>query len=179
MPYKNKEDLRLSNQRSYYKNKEKWKLTRKKYDSQPKRKKYLSEYQKANREKINQRKKERAIVDLEYRNKRNQMSSEWRKKNPEKQIESKKRSILKKKYGLTSEQFDDLLKEHQEVCAICKTKNVRPNNKKGICIDHNHKTGKVRGLLCDKCNRGIGLFGDSKELLEKAIKYIKKYETNA
>lgn len=73
-----------------------------------------------------------------------------------------------KMYGMTFEDYEKLVIEQDSRCAICgiKTENFH--------IDHCHITNKVRGLLCCKCNPGLGYFSDSVELLEKAIIYLKK-----
>lgn len=80
---------------------------------------------------------------------------------------------MKNKYGLSLDDYDKLLIKQNGVCAICKHKET----KKGIDflpVDHNHKTGKVRGLLCNACNWGIGHLKDDIEILENAIKYLKQ-----
>jgi hypothetical protein len=73
-------------------------------------------------------------------------------------------------YGITLEQFNDLVKLQNDKCAICQTDN--PGNKKNWNVDHDHKTGKVRGLLCWSCNSGIGKLNDNPALLLKAAIYI-------
>lgn len=74
-------------------------------------------------------------------------------------------------YGISCEEYDKLLEKQNGVCAICgnpeKTKNKR------LHVDHCHLTSKVRGLLCGKCNTGIGKFGEDTTVLEAAIRYIK------
>ena len=70
-------------------------------------------------------------------------------------------------YSLSLEDWNRLFQEQEGTCAIC---NEEFTDK--ICVDHDHETGKVRGLLCDKCNRGIGQFNDSTEKLYNAIKYL-------
>ena len=92
----------------------------------------------------------------------------WYKKNSFK-------SVLKCRFGLTLEQYGDMLKKQNGVCAIC----GNPETKKGtfrLSVDHDHKTGKVRALLCDRCNRFLGIVDDNIKLFEKAIKYLKEYE---
>lgn len=74
---------------------------------------------------------------------------------------------LKVRYGITTAEYWDLVAEQNGVCAIC----GNPNGKK-LHVDHDHKTNKVRGLLCGNCNKGIGLFKDDITLLDKAIKYL-------
>ena len=75
---------------------------------------------------------------------------------------------IKKAYGITIDEYEEIEKNQGGVCAICNGK----NNDRRLAVDHCHTTGKVRGLLCGNCNRGIGYFKDSKILLEKTIKYL-------
>lgn len=75
---------------------------------------------------------------------------------------------LKKKYNLDYADYQNLLKEQNYHCAIC------PKTDK-LCVDHNHTTGKVRQLLCDSCNKAIGLFNENPELLKSAIAYLIKH----
>ncbi len=82
---------------------------------------------------------------------------------------------IKSKYGITKDQYLDLLKEQDHKCRICGTGEV-DSGYQTLCVDHCHVTGKVRGLLCDKCNTGLGHFRDNKLVLEAAIKYLKDYE---
>jgi hypothetical protein len=72
-------------------------------------------------------------------------------------------------YGLTPEQYTIMLDSHGGVCAICK----KSGGAKGLVVDHCHETGVVRGLLCVKCNTGIGLLCDDPARLTAAAKYIR------
>jgi hypothetical protein len=84
----------------------------------------------------------------------------------------------KKNYqGIETEQdYLNLLESHNHVCAICKKKSLKLSNNsktfKSLSVDHCHKTNKVRGLLCDHCNQGIGHFFDNIDLLQAAIDYL-------
>lgn len=89
--------------------------------------------------------------------------TEWSNKNKDK----RKYYILKSATGVTKDQYDDLLNEQKNVCAICDGK-----LSKKLSVDHCHKTNLVRGLLCSKCNFGLGYFNDDPELLKKAISYL-------
>ncbi len=71
-------------------------------------------------------------------------------------------------YGLTKQDYEDLIKLQNCSCAICGQK--VPKDK--FHTDHNHKTGQVRSLLCGLCNRGLGQFKDNTESLQKAISYL-------
>ena len=75
-----------------------------------------------------------------------------------------------KLYGLSVEDYENLLKESGGVCAICKNK-----PEKRLHIDHCHNTGKIRKLLCITCNSGLGMFKDDVNLLAKAIKYLEDH----
>ena len=75
---------------------------------------------------------------------------------------------LERKYGITLSQYAFMLREQRGACAICKYRMVK------VCVDHSHVTHKVRGLLCAKCNWGLGQFDDSPERLENAAKYIRE-----
>lgn len=71
-----------------------------------------------------------------------------------------------------------MLKDQNSKCNICGKKESRKNRYGGVSrlsIDHNHKTKKVRSLLCSRCNAGLGFFNDDTQLLEKALKYLKDY----
>lgn len=83
-----------------------------------------------------------------------------------KTAEISRRSYLKKKWGMTVEEFNELRNFQQGLCAICKI------NADILHIDHNHKTGKIRSLLCNNCNRGIGHLKESIEIMLAAINYI-------
>jgi len=85
--------------------------------------------------------------------------------------ETKRKHMLSCKYKLTPEGFSELLVKQNNRCAICGTTEWgRPSPS----VDHCHNTGRVRGLLCNTCNRALGLFKDSEELLLLAANYIKE-----
>lgn len=114
----------------------------------------------------------------------------WREENPEKYKEQYKNNIAKQKcseyyhnnkdtvkntylqtnYGITLEDYNFLLEKQNEKCKICN--NECPTGK-SLAVDHNHKTGKVRGLLCKNCNIGLGMFFDNLDFLESAVLYLK------
>jgi hypothetical protein len=92
----------------------------------------------------------------------------YAKEHPEKVKEWARKAYLKKEYGLTGEAYIELLTKYQSSCAIC-------GAKRGLGVDHKHDATKaVRGILCGSCNRGLGMFRDSPQLLEKAILYLEE-----
>lgn len=84
----------------------------------------------------------------------------------EKNKQRKKFNQIKLNYGLTQSDYEQLEKSQNYCCKIC-------NQLTKLCVDHCHLTGKVRGLLCTNCNRGIGYLKESIYNLENAIQYIK------
>ena len=82
---------------------------------------------------------------------------------------------LKKSFGITPAEYDKKLAEQENKCAICGMV-YEGSMRKRFAVDHDHTTGLIRGLLCSGCNTGIGGLGDSVELLEKAIKYLKLWK---
>ena len=81
---------------------------------------------------------------------------------------------LRINFGVDSTWYDDTLESQGGCCAICGTSD---NGGKSFAVDHDHSTGEVRGLLCDSCNRAIGMLGDSTEVLQNAIDYLKEHKT--
>lgn len=79
----------------------------------------------------------------------------------------------KRNFGITLNDYNIILKNQKGKCAICKQKE---SNGKNLSVDHDHKTGKVRGLLCNNCNRSLGLLKDDISVLKNCIKYLKKNE---
>ena len=94
-------------------------------------------------------------------------------KNSEKYKLQRRDSLLRKNFGVTLEQYNQMLNSQNGVCAICNQhteKEVRM-----LAVDHCHKTGKVRGLLCRFCNQALGQFNDDTQRLSNAINYLNKY----
>lgn len=94
--------------------------------------------------------------------------SQWHRENPERYRET----YLQRKYGISSIQYQSMYDSQNGLCAIC----GRPEISKILmAVDHDHRTGRVRALLCTKCNKGLGHFDDDKEQLLKAAEYLEKF----
>jgi hypothetical protein len=78
-------------------------------------------------------------------------------------------------FNITLEEYNELLKKQNYKCAICNGYEISYRNEV-LSVDHNHNTGEIRGLLCNTCNRALGLFKDNENLLKNAIKYLKQNE---
>lgn len=83
-------------------------------------------------------------------------------------------NTLKRKYSINLEDYDKMLQEQKSCCAICSAK-VEEERDNVLVVDHNHLTGEVRGLLCHKCNTGLGLFRDNQGYLLEAVEYLRKF----
>lgn len=101
----------------------------------------------------------------------------WREANPDRVSEYRQRwggykraARLREKYGLTVEDYEALLGQQGGVCALC---GGIEECGKLLAVDHCHETGRVRGLLCNRCNRGIGYFKDDPDALIRAASYLR------
>ncbi|CAB4167363.1 Recombination endonuclease VII [uncultured Caudovirales phage] len=88
-------------------------------------------------------------------------------------VGNKRDTTLRRIFGITLEEYLKAHDAQQGCCAICR-KSVADNGK-ALAVDHCHTTGKIRGLLCDLCNRGLGMFKDNTDSLVTAIQYLRKY----
>jgi len=103
----------------------------------------------------------------------NNRKRKWGKLYPEKCTNTR----LKGQYGITLDNYNEMLDKQNGTCAICNLKETKISKETGdpkrLAVDHCHETGKVRGLLCFHCNSSLGKFKDSIELLQNAIDYLK------
>jgi hypothetical protein len=90
----------------------------------------------------------------------------WYKENKRKDKDWK----LRRTYGLTIDQYEQILARQNYKCAICKVSN--PKGRNGFNVDHCHETSKIRGLLCSNCNIGIGNLQHDPDILRAALKYL-------
>lgn len=132
-----------------------------------------------NIEKIKERRKKHYQENIEQIKERNE---KWRKNNKDKHNKSTTKYYknnpdkarnrqLKHSYNITLEQYNEMLVAQNNVCMICKNSETENKN---FAVDHNHNTGKVRGLLCSACNKSLGGFKDNVNILQNAIEYLKK-----
>jgi len=104
-------------------------------------------------------------------------NKQWRLQNPEKikawNKKNSRNAMLKSLYGLSELDYNILFNKQKGKCAICDKH--QSEFKKPLCVDHNHETSKIRGLLCHNCNVSLGLLKDNIDVLEKAIEYLKQH----
>lgn len=131
-------------------------------------------YRARNREIVNAKARQRRAANVQ---KFQDATRKWQRENPEASREASlkwkrehpgsHRPKLLAEYGLTVERFNTMLAKQGGVCAICQ-------KSAGACVDHCHITGKVRGLLCAKCNSAIGFLNDDFATLIRAVDYIRR-----
>ena len=114
----------------------------------------------------NEAKRERYKTDNEYRSGVLKKRREYRLSGKKKIVD--KKSHLKMKYGLTEAEVSEMFAAQNFACAVCFEQIEKPH------IDHCHTTGKVRGLLCGRCNRALGLFRENPTIVQAAVDYLKK-----
>lgn len=148
-------------------------------------KKYMQEYRPEHLEEMRENDRR---YHAEHREENNKKRREWARLNPEKDKAATdrwraehpdhlKNYWLMKNYGLSLDQYNEKLLAQGGVCAICKGLPNR-NGHKYFHVDHDHKTGTVRKLLCHRCNTMLGLAKDNAQILEAATEYLKIYLTD-
>jgi Recombination endonuclease VII len=163
------EEIKKYNQERYQKNKDKIYETQKRWEQKnPEAKKEIKKrYRETHREEL----REKGRI---YAKKNRKRQSAYRRELRKDPI-YRKNEKLKDKYGITLEDYNNMVDSQLNKCLICKNEfSESGNNFSGPCIDHSHMTGKIRGLLCRRCNAGIGGFDDDCRLLEISLSWLDK-----
>lgn len=143
--------------------------------------KYLNAYYKANKWRYpkrtpeeqaayNRTRRDKYAASEEYRRDTKKKVNDYRVRNLEKVRKGKITGL----YGITVDEYDRLVEADGGRCAICKKEPTNESRQKRLHLDHCHKSGKIRGMLCSACNLGIGKLNDDPELLEAAAAYIRE-----
>ena len=109
-----------------------------------------------------------------YRKNNPEKIKEWAKRNPEKIKAKSRKQDLKRNHNITQKEYEMLLNSQDGKCAICHTDRPNCRNVEHLSVDHDHETGRIRGLLCQNCNLGIGHLKDNTTILESALFYLKE-----
>ncbi|MCK9569494.1 endonuclease VII domain-containing protein [Candidatus Pacearchaeota archaeon] len=140
---------------------------------------YHAAYYKANRDKwprrtreqqdqYNATRRDKYASDLEYQKQQKAAAKAWQDAHPQ-----KRKANRIKKFGITLEEFNQIMQKQGSCCAICGYSD-QSNKKFFPMVDHDHVSGKVRGLLCSNCNQAIGKFKDDITIIESAISYLRR-----
>jgi Recombination endonuclease VII len=108
----------------------------------------------------------------------NAYTKEKKAQDPERYHNIDRKAWLKRKFGITIARYDEMLESQGGTCAICHSSD-KGRKDRYFCVDHDHSTGLVRGLLCHPCNSGIGLLQDNAQLLRKAADYLDTHNKEA
>lgn len=148
------------------------------FKDKEKAKAYIKQWQqsqegKASKKRYFLKNREKLISDMKVYYKENKdrkavVAKTWKQRNPDKV----KNNRLRFDYGITLEEYNSLAEKQEYLCAICR----KPPIRRVLAVDHCHNSDRVRGLLCDLCNMGLGSFKDDLLILESAIKYLKENE---
>lgn len=99
-------------------------------------------------------------------------TNKWRANHRKEYGQYQHKHNLEKSYGVTIEQYNNLFNQQNGMCFICGKH--QKDLKQRLCVDHNHKTGEIRALLCKRCNSALGHFQDDAELCLKAYNYLRR-----
>lgn len=112
---------------------------------------------------------------LENKERSKEANKQWKLKNVEYTKQYMRKYSILKRYGMTWKQYSKLLEDQKQCCAICSVSQESLSYK--FHVDHNHVTGKIRGLLCSKCNVALGQLNEDINLFNKAINYLRRSST--
>lgn len=131
----------------------------------------------ANKDKLKEDKRiwhKEQMKDPEYRKRNRDRAQAWAKHNPERHAQLARSGWLRRKYGIDAEEYDRRLQLQGGGCALCCSKEVGLPQRTFFFVDHDHETGRVRGLLCNKCNLGLSMFRDQPEVMRRAALYLER-----
>lgn len=134
-------------------------------------------------ERVARRRQYRAAYEAKHPGRHSAHVLDWQRRNPTKRLAIQaawyKRNAVKYqqwkrlgRYGLDPDTYNAMLHEQGGACAVCRSGFTGSSNRP--CVDHDHATDQVRGILCQSCHGGLGLFSDNIERLEQAIAYLKR-----
>ena len=109
---------------------------------------------------------------IEHPDKIREMRNNYKERRKEIRYKNDRKSYLKYKYNISEDIYKEMYDYRNGCCDICK-KHIEYRQ---LCVDHNHKTNKLRGMLCRNCNLALGSFKDNIQYLQEAIKYLERYD---
>lgn len=134
-------------------------------------------WQEANKERLKEQKRvwyAERMKDPEFRQKNRERADAWAKENPERHAKLAREGRLRREYGISSDDYARLLQEQRRCCAICGSDKSGRSGCVPLFVDHDHRTGKIRGLLCNDCNLGLSKFKEEPAFLRGAAAYLER-----
>lgn len=128
---------------------------------------YMRAWNAKHKDRLNAERREKRKNDVEY-------AEKIRTRDRNRPKGQRRQALLKRTYGLTQQEYDQKLESQGGGCAICGDK-FADSQDRNLNVDHCHTTGKIRGLLCSRCNLTLGKVEDRVDLLLSAIEYLKRY----
>jgi hypothetical protein len=153
-------------------NPEKIKASKIRYQAEGRKNQNGKEYKEARQESARRWRAKNPGYSVKWRNANPEKARAWYEANFDKISDQNKRAALKRVYGLTLEQRDELFAKQGRACGVCKS--ATPGSTKGWHIDHCHNTKRVRGIFCNHCNLMLGYAKDNEATLASAIEYLRK-----
>lgn len=154
-----------------YKNRPENKLKRLEYD---RKRTSTNEYKEKMKLKRQTPEYKEKIKLLQQKYRKTEKYKEYKKqyRNSQKAKDTRRNQLLLKHFNITLEKYNEMLLNQNGVCAIC----LKHDEKavRSLAVDHCHKTGKIRGLLCRYCNQALGILNDDIERMKKAVEYLSK-----
>ena len=102
----------------------------------------------------------------------NQYSRDYHRQDPKRGYDRTRNSSYRRRYGITVDEYDEMLERQGGVCAVCGS----PPTRHKLAVDHDHATGKVRALLCSRCNCALGQAGDNADRLDALAAYVRSHK---
>lgn len=135
---------------------------------------YYLKYYRKNKKKLDERAKQWRYSHPIKTKLQEKISAQWKRDNPKATAKFDRKHKLKARYGISDLEYNIIFKLQNGRCKICKVHQSKL--KRSLAVDHDHKTGLVRGLLCTRCNLGLGCFEDNIDNLMRSIEYLKEQE---
>jgi hypothetical protein len=118
------------------------------------------------------------LTDEQKRANKLRVDESWNAANPEKRREIRRAAQRLLRYGMTKQQHADMLEKQGGLCAVCKRAETKVllGRVTGLCVDHDHNTGVVRGLLCSRCNIAVGMLDEDVERAKQLARYMRRHK---
>lgn len=116
----------------------------------------------------------KSLINNEWAERNKSRRAEYHRQNADRWKQNKANNRLIKLYGITLDDYQNMLQKQNHICSICKS--VEKTKNRTLSVDHDHKTNKIRELLCQRCNAALGMLEEDPRIIGNLLDYIKKYK---